>query len=227
MEPAFRSSTAVLLAYMASVSAQAAGVPPEDEGIVLKPSRSISAFAAPVSPVGTEGQQIFVNATGSVTATYQGSGASFSNDLYLMLDAAGKPGNDSNPANDKLIFSNRSSSVGEIRDLGVFESGTALPFRLHVNDTGNDYFTGPASLNPDGEFHARAQNNWLPDTALVSFEDLLYSYDRNFNDLSSSFSNTIAAIPEPENYALLLAGLGVIGAIVRRRRKSDYRAGDH
>src|SRR5688500_19057512 len=204
MKLAFPASSVVLLAYMASVSAHAAPVPPEADGIVLKPSRSIS--AAPVPPGGTEGKHIFVNSTGAVTASYQGSGASFSNDLYLMLNAAGKPGNDSNPANDMLIFGNRSSSIGETRDLGVFDGGTLLPFRMHVNDTGRDYFTGPASLNPDGEFHARAQNNWLPDTTLVSFEDLLYSYDRNFIDLSSSFSNTVAAVPEPESYALLLAG---------------------
>jgi hypothetical protein len=227
MKVAFRSSTVVLLAYMASASAHAAAAPPEADGIVLKPSRSISAHAAPVSPGGTEGQQIFVNSTGTVTASYQGSGASFSNDLYLMLDAAGKPGNDSNPANDILLFNSHSSSVGETRDLGVFAGGTALPLRMHVIDTGHDYFTGPASLNPDGEFHARAQNNWLPDTTLVSFEDIFHSFDRNFNDLSSSFSNTIAAIPEPESYALLLAGLGVIGALAHHRRKYDCPAGDH
>ena len=94
-------------------------------------------------------------------------------------------------------------------------------FRLHVNTTGDDFFTGPASSNPDGEFHARVQDNWLPDTTAVSFEDRYNSFDRNFNDLSSSFSNTIAAaIPEPESYAMLLVGLGVIGAIARRGRKN-------
>ncbi len=94
-------------------------------------------------------------------------------------------------------------------------------FRLHVNTTGDDFFTGPRSSNPDGEFHARAQDNWLPDTTLVSFEDRYNSFDRNFNDLSSSYSNTVAAIPEPESYAMLLVGLGVIGAIARRGRKNS------
>jgi hypothetical protein len=216
MKSAFRSSTVVLLAYMASVSAHAA----EDNGIVLKPSRSLSAQAAPVPPEGTEGWHVFVKTDGPVTATYQGSGADFNNDLYLMLDRSGKPGNDGNLANDLLVFNNHSTPLGEARNLGTFSGGTELMFRLHVNTTGDDFFTGPRSSNPDGEFHARAQDNWLPDTTLVSFEDRYNSFDRNFNDLSSSYSNTVAAIPEPESYAMLLVGLGVIGAIARRGRKN-------
>ena len=33
-------------------------------------------------------------------------------------------------------------------------------------------------------------------------------------------SITVAAVPEPESYAMLLAGLGVMGAIAVRRNKS-------
>ena len=31
------------------------------------------------------------------------------------------------------------------------------------------------------------------------------------------YSGAIAAVPEPETYAMLLAGLGLMGAVVRRR----------
>jgi hypothetical protein len=31
-------------------------------------------------------------------------------------------------------------------------------------------------------------------------------------------SATVAAVPEPETYAMLLAGLGLIGAAVKRRK---------
>lgn len=33
-----------------------------------------------------------------------------------------------------------------------------------------------------------------------------------------SISSTVAAVPEPESYALLLAGLGVVGSLYRRRK---------
>jgi hypothetical protein len=33
-----------------------------------------------------------------------------------------------------------------------------------------------------------------------------------------SITSTVAAVPEPESYALLLAGLGVVGSLYRRRK---------
>lgn len=38
--------------------------------------------------------------------------------------------------------------------------------------------------------------------------------------LQYGISGTVAVVPEPETYAMLLAGLGLMGAIVRRRNKS-------
>ncbi|MBA2659075.1 MAG: PEP-CTERM sorting domain-containing protein [Nitrosospira sp.] len=35
--------------------------------------------------------------------------------------------------------------------------------------------------------------------------------------------SSVSAIPEPETYAMLLAGLGMIGAMVRRRTASTNR----
>ncbi|MBK7007107.1 MAG: PEP-CTERM sorting domain-containing protein [Burkholderiales bacterium] len=39
-----------------------------------------------------------------------------------------------------------------------------------------------------------------------------------FSRMDSTDSYTIAAVPEPETYAMLLAGLGVMGAVARRRK---------
>lgn len=38
--------------------------------------------------------------------------------------------------------------------------------------------------------------------------------------LGSQYTFQIAAVPEPESYAMLLAGLGLIGSIVRRRKST-------
>jgi hypothetical protein len=38
--------------------------------------------------------------------------------------------------------------------------------------------------------------------------------------VSRYFSTTIAAVPEPETYAMLMVGLGMMGFIVRRRRSN-------
>ena len=40
------------------------------------------------------------------------------------------------------------------------------------------------------------------------------------DDVSLTLANPVAAIPEPESYAMMLAGLAVVGSIVRRRRRS-------
>ena len=154
MKTAFPSLSAALLASLASIPAHALPVPPEENGIALRASQSISAHAAPVPLEGTQGLRVFVNSAGPVTATYQGSGADYNNDLYLMLDASLKPGNDGNPTNDLLIFNNHSTPVGETRSLGTFSGGTEQIIRLHVNKTGDDFFTVPASRNKYVEFHS-------------------------------------------------------------------------
>ena len=98
-----------------------------------------SAFAFPIATPGTEGFVVIAGG-GDVVATYQGNSASYSNDLYLENTGA-------------FLFNNHANSPGDSVDLGTFAAGTELVFRMHVNNTGYDYFTGPASRNPDGAAH--------------------------------------------------------------------------
>ncbi|MFQ5511632.1 MAG: PEP-CTERM sorting domain-containing protein [Candidatus Krumholzibacteriia bacterium] len=149
---------------------------------------SVQAF--PIAKPGTEGLLVIVNTLGPVVATYRGNSATYSNDLYLMLDASGNPGDDGDLTNDLFIFNNHSSPVGSSVNLGSFPNGTELIFRLHVRNTGYDFYTGPAGRNPDGYAHARVEGDWQPNESLVSFEDL-YNGPFVYNDLSFSFTNTI------------------------------------
>ena len=119
---------------------------------------TLSAHAFPIAAPGTEGFLV-IAAGGDVVATYQGNSAGYRNDLYLVNTGA-------------FVFNNHLSPVGSTVDLGTFAAGTELRFKLHVNDTSYDYFTGRASRNPDTHEHARVQNNWQPRKTLVSFEDL-------------------------------------------------------
>ena len=103
---------------------------------VLASIASISAYAEPVATPGTEGLPIFASTADTVATIYQGHSATYGNDLYLMLDSSGNPGNDGDPSNDLFVFNNFGSTVGETKNLGPFASGTELMFRLHVNNTG-------------------------------------------------------------------------------------------
>ena len=181
----------------------------------------LSATAFPIA-IGGEGAAVLVAGSDPVIATYQGNSAAYSNDLYLALLSDGTPGIDGDNTNDLFIFNNHSSTVGSSVNLGAFPIGIELVFRLHVNDTGFDYFSGLASRNPDGLPHVRVQGDWMPNETLVSFEDLLNlpEYPEGFNDLSFSFTNTSTPNPTPEPGTFALLGAAVLGIAVRRRRRS-------
>ena len=167
----------------------------------------IIGYSFPIAEPGTEGLPVIVSGNGPVIATYQGNSAAYSNDLYLTL-------------NNLFIFNNHSSPVGSTVDLGTFDLGTELIFRLHVNNTGNDFYTGLASRNPDNHFHARVQENWQIGETLVSFEDL-FNGPFVYNDLSFSFTNTSTTPPSgvPEPTTILLLGSGMVGMVPFIRRK--------
>ena len=94
-------------------------------------------------------------------------------------------------------------------------------FSIYVRNTGNTFYSGSGAGNPDGIAHANVINNWAPGRTFVGFEDLFGGGDFDYDDNNFSFTNvaTTQPVPEPETYAMLLAGLGLLGMQARRRKQ--------
>ena len=76
-----------------------------------------------------------------------------------------------------------------------------------------DSSSGPRNLDFTGSLAAHGST-----TATFN----LSPFDPGANNGPTSFTLTqVPSIPEPETYAMLLAGLGLMGSIVRRRNKSN------
>ncbi|MES2207199.1 MAG: PEP-CTERM sorting domain-containing protein [Pseudomonadota bacterium] len=154
---------------------------------------------------------------GNLIAYYTGSGASFESDLSLLVN-----GVDTGVSS----LNNHTSSYGQTIDFGNVNAGDNLVFRLNVLTTGEKWFSN-AALNTDGGNHIYsntfAGDADVPAGISVAFEDLDFNSgsDYNYNDENFVFTNVqVSPAPEPETYALMVTGLGLVGAMTRRKQKT-------
>lgn len=168
-------------------------------------------------------------ATGDVIAYFiGGSGAGFENQMGLLdngvLTSAG------------FGLDNHSSAVGDSFNLGSVNAGDTLVFVLHNLSLGADAFSDPslnAAYDSPGEtlghnhiystgYTADPTIASVPVGTYVAFEDLPFpGADFNYNDESFVFTNATVGpgVPEPSTWAMMLMGLGGLGAVVRGARR--------
>ena len=156
-------------------------------------------------------------ATGTVNAYYLGSTAGYTEYLGLLIN-----GVDSGVTGLQNHGATPATLVGQQLDFGAVNAGDVLTFYTYVYDINTTWYSD-VSLNSDGVNHVYSTTYSGPDApagTYVAFEDLIGGGDLNYHDETFVFTNvaTTPSIPEPANLALLMAGLGLVATVARRRR---------
>lgn len=168
--------------------------------------------------------------TGTITAWFTGSTASYVETLGLMINGVGT---------GITGLNNKTSAYGDKLILGNAKAGDKLVFFIDVLTIKKTFYSD-TSRNFDGVNHvfsaSYAGDARVPAGTYIGFEDMTNGGDFNYFDESFVFSNvasrTVRApgiggagdIPEPASWALLIAGFGLTGAAMRRRRMSSLAA---
>jgi hypothetical protein len=110
------------------------------------------------------------------------------------------------------IFGSNSVNLGQLVAPTLAASGT-----LAVGNPGNS-FPVAQSFAASGSFRYLSFNP----TSVASFVPIVNNIQNNYglNELRV-FGNTV---PEPESWAMLVIGFGVVGAVARRRRQAMFAA---
>ncbi|MBA2658816.1 MAG: PEP-CTERM sorting domain-containing protein [Nitrosospira sp.] len=117
--------------------------------------------------------------------------------LNAVLLSTGLP--DVNGDNSNVAAGNK---IGDVLPLWT-QNGLTAPYGTLVGQWGSgDYFTVGTTYTG---------------TAIDNTLNLFY-FDSNTGGNRGSILASVTAIPEPETYAMLLAGLGLVGFIARRRK---------
>lgn len=178
--------------------------------------------------IGSKG---YLGGTGTITGniTNHGTFAPGNSPGTLEID-----GSFTALAGSKMVLEVESDGAGGfLTDLVIFKGGQPLDlanlnaeFRF-LGTTDPNAFGGSGLFKLDTFFQERQADNSLAPLAPALFDNAMFSAQADGYQITSfSFSPATggsviaAAVPEPEAWALMLAGLFTIGAIARRRSRA-------
>ncbi len=169
--------------------------------------------------------------TGDIVGYFAGSGAGWDEQVGLMVNGV---------MPTTFGLDDHSSAIGAAFDFGHVNAGDSLVFVLQANGNPGKFaysdptLNGPYDSLPVGTNHvySTAYNNGslghaIPAGTYLAFEDLPTSWsDHNYFDDTFVFTNvgtraslsSPSGVPEPTSWALMILGVGGIGAALRSRR---------
>ena len=204
--------------------------------MVVFSSHNTSLSSSSTSPGGSESHSVTRNDWTSTANTNASAGATVANGLASSEIFAG--------AATALETGSVSNSSGT-RSVGFsFDGPGVLTFSVPYTISLTGATSGCCNFDTASVIGSASFNSYTNGRSSNSYSSASFSID-SFGDLSSTSragnlvfgivasdagtgslsmgfnasANGVGVIPEPESYALLLAGLGLMGAVVKRRKK--------
>jgi predicted extracellular nuclease len=124
--------------------------------------------------------------------------------------------------NVKIIGGNQ-TNLGRADEINIFDSTGTLVDRFAYGDNTVAFAGTIRTLNISGNptsLAALVPNNVTTDWVLSTVGDAYGSYASLDGFVANPGTYFLAPVPEPESYALMLAGCALVGAAIRRRRSA-------
>lgn len=159
-------------------------------------------------------------ASQSLTRTIDSVGLTSASDLRIVFNAQ-EPGNEAN----SITLTNLSLSIFSPSGAVLFNSGSLtdapINFANTFTGTGNSGFVFALDAEQAADAQAAGFSGSYGNNRIGLFATLSNATGGPETFFVANAGGVTPPIPEPETYALMLAGLGVVGFVARRRRRAQ------
>ena len=126
------------------------------------------------------------------------------------------------PASSTFVFYSLGIDAGSsFDDVFTLTSGPSLPTGVYTFDGGiSSSWLNFDSVTVNGQSFGNSFGGHidLTDALPITIEVTGHALDGTIGSYTGSLGFTAAPVPEPETYAMVLAGLGAVGFVARRRK---------